>query len=461
MILAWIKRQTKQTWAIAGVILCALLAVSGYYIWQHYFSLSRYHIQTTQSNFTINHWVTSQGATVVFVPLAELPILDVVMLFPAGSAYDGDHFGVAQLTSQMIGQSTKTMDTQAIHEAFESVGAIFSTAATKDYASIRLRTLTDTAVQKQAIKTLATVLKDTTFKPADFSREQSRLLTVIDSMKQSANSVASETFSAELYGSHPYGHPVYGTKQSVASLQVEALDAFYREHFHQSDAVLTLVGNITLREATSLADELLAQLPAQGKARGIPPVDLIKPEIKTIAFPSSQTHVIWGMPVMAQGNPDYFAFSLGNHLLGASPLNSLLFDVIREKAGLAYNVGSGLAPMEQLGPFLIKLQTRNAQAAEAINLMKVTLQGFLTNPIDATKLKASKDNLKGQFLLGLASNAEISSFVATLAYYHLPWDYAQQYVHQIDAVTPEQIQAVFNKYVHPAEFSLTTVGETP
>lgn len=461
MILAWIKRQTKQTWAIAGVILCGALALSGYYIWQHYFSLNHYHIQTTKSNFTINHWVTPQGATVVFVPLTELPILDVMMLFPAGSAYDGDSFGVAQLTSQMIGQSTKTMDTQTIHEAFESVGAIFATAATKDYAAISLRTLTDSSVQKQAIQTLATVLKDTTFKATDFSREQSRLLTVIDSMGQSASSMASETFAMELYGVHPYGHPVYGTKPSVASLQVEALTTFYREHYHQSDAVLTLVGNISLREATTLADELLAQLPAQGKPRGIPPVNVIKSEVKNLAFPSSQTHVIWGMPIMTQGNPDYFAFSLGNHLLGASPLNSLLFDVIREKAGLAYNVGSGLVPMEQLGPFLIKLQTRNAQAAEAINLMKVTLQGFLTNPINVEKLKASKDNLKGQFLLGLASNADISNFVSTVAYYHLPWDYAEQYVSQIDAVTPEQIQAVFNKYVHPEEFSLTTVGETP
>lgn len=449
----WIK-------ASIAIVILGALSLAGYFAWSRYYSLERYHIETTQAHVTINHWVTPNGATVVFVPLAELPILDVTLLFPAGSAYDEQDFGIAQLTSQMIGQSTDVLNAQSIHEAFESMGAIFSTGSTKDYATIQVRTLTDTAVQTQIIGTLEAVIKEARFNPEDFAREQSRLLTIIDSMNQSAFDINKQTFTSLIYGNHPYAHPVYGEKTTVSALTPEKLEAFYHEHYHQSGAVLTLVGNLTMREATALADRLLSQLPAQGKPRGIPAVEILQARTQHITFPSTQTHVLWGMPVMTQDNPDYFAFTVGNQLLGAGQMNSLLFGVIREKEGLAYSVGSRLTPQEQLGPFVVRLQTRNEQAEQAITLMKSTVEYFMNNPLDPAQLQATKDNLKGQFALALASNEDIAAFVSTLAYYHLPWDYAEQYSQRIDAVTPEDIHRVFHQYLHPDAFSLVTVGAT-
>ena len=99
-------------------------------------------------------------------------------------------------------------------------------------------------------------------------------------------------------------------------------------------------------------------------------------EEERILHPSTQTHVRMGAPGMHRGDPDYFPLYVGNHVLGGGGLVSRLHEEVREQRGLSYSVNSYFSPMEQDGPYMLSLQTRNDQVDEALAVMRKTLQEF-------------------------------------------------------------------------------------
>lgn len=416
-------------------------------------------IQIKQNLFDIHHWVTPEGTQVVFVPLHELPIIDIQLVFAAGSAYDGEKFGTAQLMSQLIGEDTTDMTSDAIAEAFESVGANFNVDIGQDALSIQLRSLSDTVYRDPALQMLGNILEKTTFTETTFTREKNNLLTAIISDKQNPQVTIRDAFYEALYGPHPYAHPVNGTTQSVSALTLADIKHFHQTYFVKQNAVLAITGDLSLEAAHELSDKLIHVMPSGNSAPSIPPIPNAISNQQLLKFPSSQTHLMMGIPAIAKGNPDYFALTVGNQILGVTPLVNRLFNAVREEQGLAYNVGSALTTLKQPGPFTIYLQSRAQEADKALSLVNQTLSSYLQTGPTAAELQAAKDNLIGQFALGLSNNQAITSLIATLAFYNLPWDYPNHYQANINAVTLDDVKHVFDHYIRPDEFTLIRLGE--
>lgn len=103
---------------------------------------------------TIERWETESGMRVLFAPAPALPMLDLRLTFDAGAARDGEHPGLARLTSSALGDGTQELATDALAERFEQVGARFSTDSVRDMALVTLRTLTEPDWMSTAIDTL-------------------------------------------------------------------------------------------------------------------------------------------------------------------------------------------------------------------------------------------------------------------------------------------------------------------
>jgi zinc protease len=456
-MLQWLKKHPAN--AIIVFVLIVLLPV--FIITQHYWphvSSKTSRLSSEQGFFDINHW-QEKGATVTFVELPELPIVDIQLLFPAGSAFDKDKPGLAYLTAQMIGENTKKLDAQEIFEAFENVGAQFAASANRDYAVVSLRSLSDSKSLDASLAMLQQLLAETVFDEDAFKREQNRLLAAIKMREQSPAKVAAEHFYKGIYGDHPYAHPICGLQDSVEALNAADLENFYSSYYAQNLAVVSIAGDLSQRKARKIASDLLKGLPTGVSNTQIPEVQLPKANSQHVKFPSEQTHIFYGMPAMAKNNPDFYAFTVGNHILGGNPLVSQLFNVVREDHGLAYYVGSQLVTYKQLGPFYINLQTRGSEAKKAMKLVEKTLEKYMKNGPGEKEITDAKANINGRFALGLGSNSAINDLVAMLAFYKLPWDYHEQYKSKIDAVSKDDIRRVFNEYLKTADFVQVSVGE--
>lgn len=415
--------------------------------------------QSGWATVKIEHWQTSQGGRVYFVNTPALPMVDVRVTFDAGSARDDAQFGLAALTSAMLEAGAGEWGADEIANRFESVGATFSNGVSKDMAWISMRSLVEKPLLDEALATYQTVLTKPRFDEADFQREKSRTLAGLKHREESPAALASIAFYKALYHDHPYGHPDEGVVQTVAGFEVADLKEFYQKYYVAANAVVVIVGDVSKANAEQMANNLLAGLAVGQKPQDIPPVSLpTQSSFEHIDFPSTQTHVLAGMPGTYRKDPDYFALYVGNHILGGGSLVSKLFDEVREKRGLAYSASSQFAPLFRPGPFTIGLQTRNDQTNKAVEVMNVTVKDFVEKGPTEKELTAAKQNIIGGFAMRVDTNSKLTDYITMIGFYQQPLDYLDVFQSKIDAVTVDAVRDAFKRRIRPEWLQTVTVG---
>jgi zinc protease len=416
--------------------------------------------QTGVANtFKTEKWHTTSGAQVIFYPAMEVPMLDISLAFAAGSAYDGQHFGLSALTSRMLSQGNAGKDATAIAEALADTGAQFGSETTRDMTVFNLRTLVNKEALTQSIKTLTQIINYPDFPKEVLEHEKTQLLMAIEQSQESPQEVADRHFFKALYQQHPYAHPVNGTKKTLNAIKRSQLIEFYRRYYVGKNATLVLVGSINSQTAHELAEELTHKLPKGAPAKSVTHAEqLTKPIQMNTRFPSSQTMIRLGQIGIDHHNPRYFPLMVGNYILGGGSLVSRLATEIREKRGLTYGVDSEFAPMPGEGPFLISFSTRNEQAKNALGITQQVLQNYLKDGPSDQELEAAKQFLTGSFPLSLASNRSIANLLLRMEFYHLPDNYLDTYITHVNTVTKNDIKEAFNQQIDPNKLLLVTVG---
>lgn len=406
----------------------------------------------------VQSWTTSQGAKVMFVAAPELPMVDIRVVFDAGSARDGRQPGLASFTNAVLDQGAGALSADAIAERLESRGIELGNGALRDMAWYSIRSLSDGPVLELAVATLATILAEPRFAEADVERLRQQIQAGIRQEQQSASATASRLFFKALYGEHPYAHDPSGDLEAVAGIGIEDLRRFHAEHYVARNAVVAIVGDLERAAAEQVAEQLTAVLPVGEHAPPIAAVDRVAQTQVAEVFPSSQTHIRLGLPGMSRHDPDYFALYVGNHVLGGGGLVSLLGEEVRHKRGLSYSVYSYFSPMRATGPFVMGAQTRNDQAALAQDVMRETLATFITDGPGEDLLANAKQNIVGGFPLRVASNSQIVEYIAMMGFYDYPLDWLETLPAKVEAVTAEQVRDAFRRRLDPAGMAAVMVG---
>lgn len=413
----------------------------------------------SQAMAPITSWHTQNGAKVMYVQAEGLPMIDVRLLFNAGSARDDGQAGLAALTNDLLDQGAGSWSADEIAERLEQVGAELDTGAERDMAWLSLRSLSDPARFQPAIEVLDALVSTPRFASEDFERERKRTLVGIQYASQKPAEVAKKAFWKALYGDHPYASPVEGTEASVSALKRDDLVHFYRRYYVARNLVIAIVGDIDRPAAESLAERLSNRLPAGATAPALPPVPDLKKAVEIRQqLRSTQTHILMGQPGMKRQDPDYFSLYVGNYILGGGGLVSRVIDEIREQRGLAYSAYSYFLPMARKGPFQMGLQTRNEKADEALTVLRDTLKRFIEAGPTAKELEAAKKNITGGYPLRIDSNSKILGYIAMIGFYDLPLDYLETFNSRIEAVTLEQVTDAFKRRVNPERLATVVVG---
>jgi len=407
----------------------------------------------------IQSWNTSNGARVLFVAAPDLPMVDVRVVFDAGSARDGDTPGLADMTNSLLNDGAGPWDADQIAERLEDVGAQLGVGSERDMAWASVRTLTKENAFEKSIETLAAILARPTFESDDLERVRNSMQTALRLGEQKPGTVAQKAFYRAVFGDHPYAIPSDGTKESLSSITRDQVVEFHRRYYVARNAVIAIVGAVDRTQAEALAQRLTEGLAAGEPAAELPPVTpLQRLRQESLRFPSSQSHILMGQPGIRRGDPDYFALYVGNHILGGSGLISLLSEEVREKRGLSYSVYSYFSPMRRSGPFLIGAQTQNSRVQETIDVILATLRRYTEQGPTEKELIAAKQNITGGFPLRIASNGKIVEYLAMIGFYRLPLDYLDRFVDHVNAVTREQIHGAFQRRLNLDRFVTVVVG---
>ncbi|MES2250049.1 MAG: pitrilysin family protein [Pseudomonadota bacterium] len=426
---------------------------------------------SAQAALPIQHWTLANGAKVYLVSTNALPIVDVQIDFDAGSRRDpAAQAGLASTSAAMVEKGVRAgrngepaLDQNALGEAWADLGASFDVSAGTDRTSYTLRTLSDPALLTKAVALAAREIGEPSFPDDIWSRERERINAAIKEANTKPATVVGRAFAQAVYGTHPYGQEV--TEETLARIDTAAMRQRYEQLILPCRAKLSIVGAVTRAEAEALATTLLSRLPSPGACAplpGIAPVAaLTAPKDERIAFDSAQAHVFIGQPGYPRQDPDHFALTLGNYVLGGGGFVSRLTEEVREKRGLAYSVYSGFAPGLEAGAFRIGFQTRPDQAEAATKVSRDVLAKFVAEGPTEKELKAAKDNLIGGFPLLLDSNRKLIGNVANIAWYDLPLDYLDTWTARMNAVTAADIQAAFARKLQPQRMVTVVVGGKP
>ena len=410
----------------------------------------------------IDHWQTTQGSSVFYVETKGLPMVDIRVVFDAGSARDDYQQGVAALTSALLDTGAGDWSADDIAQRFESVGAQFGAGVSRDMAWLSVRSLTDEKLLNKALQTMQVILSNPAFNEADFQREKNRTLAGLKHREESPGALAGIEFFKTLYKDHPYAHPEAGVIETVSGFTAEDLRAFYKKYYVASNAMVVIVGDMNKQQAMQTAESLIAGLDVGTKPTAIPEVSVSAQGVtRHIEFPSTQTHVLAGVVGMHRKDKDYISLYVGNHILGGSGLVSLLFGEVREKRGLAYSAYSYFSPLFRKGPFTMGLQTRNDQTSQAVEVMQNTLKGFVENGPSEKELIAAKKNITGGFAMRFDTNSKLTAYVSMIGFYRLPLDYLDVFQQKVEAVTVASIKDAFIRRVKPGLINTITVGGSP
>ena len=407
----------------------------------------------------IEYWITSAGAEVYYVHAPELPMVDIQIVFDAGSSRDEDALGIAMLTNSLLADGANGDDADKISNDFESLGAIYAADIGYDSASLQLRSLTESELLKSAIVNLKKVLSAPDFPTDALERRQSQMLIGIKAKKQSPAAIAKDAFMKATYQSHPYAKPSEGTETSVKAINRKDIISFYKKHYTAKNSMIAIVGAVSHELAKQISEDISAGFQDGEKASSIRAVEnLEEPQSIFIEYPSAQTHILVGQPGMKRGDSDYFSLYVGNHILGGGGMVSRLFEEVREKRGLSYSAYSYFSPMLFKGPFTAGLQTKTDQADEATSVLLENIKNYIEQGPTEEELIAAKKNITGGYPLRIDSNSKILNYVVVIGYYKLPLDYLETFNNNVEVVTIESIKDAFKRRLSPDKLVMVKVG---
>ncbi len=409
---------------------------------------------------TIQHWQSSGGAKVLFVEDHDIPMLDVAVSVPAGSSFDtAEKSGVAGLTHHLLDLGAEGLSEDDIARGMADIGAQLGGSFDQDRASVSLRTLSKVAERDKALDTMARVLQQPLFPEAVLTREKARIIAALKEAETKPESIADKVFQRAVYGGHPYALAISGDIASVETITAQDLRDFHTRYYRVNVAVVAIMGDVTRAEAEAIAEKLTAKLANGAAPAALPEMTMkIAASEQRIPHPASQSHILIGAPGMSRSDADYFPLYVGNYILGGGGFVSRLMSEVREKHGLAYSVYSYFMPLKQPGAFQIGLQTKKAQADEALQLVRATLATFVAQGPSEKELLAAKQNIVGGFPLRIDSNRKILDYLSIIGFYGLPLTYLDDFSRRVEQVTVMQIRDAFSRHLDPMAMATVIVG---
>ncbi len=406
--------------------------------------------------------VLSNGLILYLLEDHELPLISLQVMIRTGDIYEPqDKIGLAGLTgSVMRSGGTQKRQSDEIDESLDQIAAHLSVSIGSLSGSASLDTL-----KKDfdfGLTLLADILMYPAFEAEKLTIAKNSILEGIRRRNDRASAIATRAFWKQLYGKdNPYGRDA--SIETIESITQADLTAFHNRYFAPNNVIMGVTGDFKKEDMIAKIEQAFAKwamkevltFPAVA-----PVVERKKGAIYKIIKEIPQTQVRIGHLGIRQINPDFYALSIMNDILGGGGLTNRLFQDVRTRQGLAYSVGSVFRPGKlERGFFLAYGATRTEATHQAISTMISHINKIREEPVSDVELKRAKDAFLNSFIFSFSSPSQIVGRQMSLAYFDLPPDYLEQYRANVEKVTKEDILRVAKEHLHPDRLIIIAVGD--
>lgn len=407
-------------------------------------------IESVKSPGGIEAWLVSDRS---------VPLVALRFAFDGGSAQDpAGKEGVANFLSAMLDEGAGDLKSNAFQERMEELAMRMSFDDAKDefYGNLEMLNVN----REKSVEMLKLALTKPRFDDEAIDRIKAQLQAGLVYAARDPDKVASKEWFALAFAGHTYARPASGTKDTIATINREDLEAYRKRVFAKSNLKVVVVGDIDKAAVGKMLDDVFGALPAKAELTPVAKFTLAdKGQQKVIEMQVPQSVAVFGTGAIARKDPDFMAAFILNHILGGGGFASKLMEEVREKRGLAYSVYSYLQPFRHAAIFAGGVATKNESISQSIDVIRGELKRMADQGPSVTDLDNAKKYLIGSYPLRFDTNAKIASQLLGILQEDLGIDYVDKRNALVGAVTLDDLKRVAKRLLRPESLIVTVVGQ--
>ena len=403
--------------------------------------------------------VTSPGGVKAWlVEDHSIPFVALSITFKGGASLDDPaKRGAINLMTATLEEGAGELDSTEYAQAVEALGAQFRFDVNDDSLNVTMRALTENRDEAAAL--LAQALTQPRFEDTAVDRVRAQVQAIIRSEATDPQAIAAKEMAKQAWGEHPYASSINGTMESLDGLTSKDLVAAKNRVLARDRVLVGAAGDISAEELGALVDKIVGGLPEKGTASLPERAELqLSGGVTVIDWDSPQTVVSFAGPGLPIDDPDYFAAYVANHILGGGGFSSRLMDEIREKRGLTYGIGTGLANGLYGETWQGGMAGSNNTVGQAIDLIRQEWDRMAKDGVTEQELNDAKTYLTGEYPLRFDGNGKIATILAGMQLAGFPIDYPNNRNALVEAVTAEDVTRVAERLLKADDLRFVLVG---
>jgi len=371
-----------------------------------------------------------------------------------------ERMGVSHLLEHMVFKGTARRTAHEIALSLEALGGSLDAYTSREHTAFQARVL------DEHLEIAADVIGDMLFAPslreADLALERKVILEEIGMVDDTPDDLVFELHNAQLWGAHPYGYSILGTRDTVNALGTRELRELHARAYHPAQMIVAASGNV---EHERLLDALTRTgwadaEPGNPEVLRSPTPTIQPPTVTHVEREGAQTHIVAGTGAVAHADPRRLPMLLLSMLLGGG-MSSRLFQRVREELGLAYSVYTFQSFHVDAGVHGVYVATAPETAHAALDAIQTELRQVVEKGMPEDELAMGRQQLKGQVTLSLESVSSRMYRAAGVELYGEPFRGLNEVLALIDGITREQVAEVAREFFAPERFTILSLGPEP
>jgi predicted Zn-dependent peptidase len=368
-----------------------------------------------------------------------------------------DLMGVSHLLEHMVFKGTERRSAREIARALESVGGSLDAYTSREHTAYQARVL------DEHLPLAADVIGDLVFHPVlrdeDLALERRVVLEEIAMVEDTPDDLVFELHNETLWGRHPLGYSILGTRDTVATLGVSDLRALHERAYHPEHIVVAAAGNIPHDRLLAALDAAgWGRVPRGGTARPVAPAPRSEGvTVRRVDRDGAQTHVVLGSVAMPYCDPRRHTLVLVSMLMGGG-MSSRLFQRVREELGLAYAVYTFQSLHGIAGMHGVYVGTAPDTADNALGAILEEFRTVAAGSFPGDEIATGKEQLKGQLVLSLESPSARMYRAAGVELYGEPFRTLDELLAQVDAISVDDVARVAEEFFAPESQTIISLG---
>ncbi len=362
--------------------------------------------------------------------------------------------GITHFIEHMFFKGTERRTALQIAKEIDSVGGVLNAFTGKEYTGIYSKVLDKDL--PLALDVLSDIFLNSLVEPDELDKERKVILQEINMVEDTPDDYVHDLFSRAFFGRHPLGRSILGTEETVASFKRERVVGYFKEKYLPSRVIISAAGRLTHQRVLDLAKAAFADFVAEDRGREVQ-VPQPSPAIMVKPKDLEQVHLCLGTSSPSHCHPRRYSSYVLNAIFGGS-MSSRLFQEIREERGLAYAVYSYLNSYMDAGSLNVYVGTSSDALEKTIELIMGEAEKLTEKLIDPDELKAVKEQLKGNLLLGMEHSENWMTRLGKNEIYYGRDFPLRESLERIDQVSSEEVRELAGEIFRPERFTQAVVG---